>query len=234
LKQVLKVVRTLKSTDIYHLRVLELMRVLVEAGATLTHSCFFLRWSSTVGLQGLVDLGGGDILTWIQDGLLASAVIAGAKRNYNQDSNLVLNWILSSLKRLCNQKNFLGISTDDDDNIIYPALVAAFNAALESSWDLAIETIYDTCQQLGYAAYCNHVDSYINSVVMQACIDRDWAKATRAVPQTKAEAISHQSTCVQHDDKDWDEYGKIFDEAMLAEDVQTVEELLDEYGEPGD
>jgi hypothetical protein len=228
LKQVLKVVRTFESTDIYRLRVVELMRVLVEAGATLTHSCFFQHGLTTVGLQELVDLGGGEILTWIQDGLLASAVIEGAKSKYEQDSNLVLNWILSSLKRSFNQKNFLGISTDVDANIVYPALMAAFSAALESSWNSAVEAIYDTCHQLGYVAYCTHVDSYINSVVVQACIDRDWTKAIQAVPRTKAAAIRHQSTFIQHDDIYWDEYKKRLDEAMLAEDVQTVEELLNE------
>jgi hypothetical protein len=228
LKQVLDVVRTLESTDINRLQVTELMRVLVEAGATLTHSCFFLHGLSAFQLQGLVDLGGGEILTWIQDGLLASAVIDGAKNKYRQDSNLVLNWILSSLKRSFSQKIFRGISTDDDANIAYPALVAAFNAALESSRESAVEAVYDTCQQLGYAAYCTSVNSYINSVVMQACINRDWTKAIRAVPKTTAAAISHQSTSIQHIDKNWDEYNEIFDEAMLAEDVQTVEELLDE------
>jgi hypothetical protein len=232
LNQVLEVVRTFESTR-SRLRVLELVRVLVEAGATLTHSCFFLHGLSAVELQGLVDLGGGEILTWIQEGLLASAVIDGEKRSYKQDSNLVLNWILSSLKGKFNQKRFLGISTDDDANIVYPALVAAFNAALESSWILAVEAIYDTCQQLGYVANCTHVDSYINSVVIQACSNRDWTKAIQAVPRIKAAAISHQSTFIQHDDddSDWDKYKMVFDEAMLAEDVQTVEELLDEHEE---
>jgi hypothetical protein len=230
LNQVLEVVRTLESTDIYRLRVLELMRVLVEAGATLTHSCFFLHGLTTYQLQELVDLGGGEILPWIKDGLLASAVIDGAKRLYHS----VINWILSSLKRSFGQKKFLGIWTDDDANIAYPALLAAFNAALEGSWNWAVEAIYDSCQQLGYAAHCTHVDSYINSVVMQACINRDWTKAIQAVPRTKAAAVSQQSTFIQHDDKNWDEQNMVFEEAMLAEDVQTVEELLDKNPEAWD
>jgi hypothetical protein len=232
LNQVLEVVRTFVrtfvSTDASRLQVLELMRVLVEAGATLTHSCFFLHGLSTDELQELVDLGGGEILTWIHDGLLASAVIHGRI--------VVLKWILSSLERSVNQKHFLGISTEKDANIVSPALVAAFNAALESSSGLAVKAIYDTCQQLGYAAYCTHVDPYINSVVVQACFNRDWTKAIQAISRTKTAAIGHHSASIQHNDddvKDWDERHKIFlNEAILAEDIQTVEELLDDRPEP--
>jgi hypothetical protein len=228
LKQVLDIVRTSNTSNIHRLRVVELVHVLVEAGAKLTHSCFFMYGTSAPELQRLIDLGGGDILTWIQDGLLMSAVDPNAKGRSQYSSSLVLDWILSSLKRSFNQKNVLDISTDNDALIAYPALVAAFNAALESSWSQAVEAIYDTCQQLGYAAYCTHVDSYVKSVVMLACINRDWATAVQAVPKIKAVATSQQFTFIQHDDKNRDELKKIFDEAMLAEDVQKVEELLDE------
>jgi hypothetical protein len=228
LKQVLDIVRTSNTSNIHRLRVVELVHVLVEAGAKLTHSCFFLYGTSAPELQRLIDLGGGDILTWIQDGLLMSAVDPNAKGRSQYSSSLVLDWILSSLKRSFNQKNVLDISTDNDALIAYPALVAAFNAALESSWSQAVEAIYDTCQQLGYAAYCTHVDSYVKSVVMLACINRDWATAVQAVPKIKAVATSQQFTFIQHDVKNRDELKKIFDEAMLAEDVQKVEELFDE------
>jgi hypothetical protein len=227
LKQVLDIARTSNTSNIYRLRVVELVHVLVEAGATLTHSCFFLYGISPPELQGLIDLGGGDILTSIQDGLLMSAVDFNAKGKSQYSSSLVLDCILSSLKKSFNQKNVLDISTDNDAFIAYPALVAAFNAALETSWSRAVEAIYDTCQQLGYAAYCTHVDSYVKSIVMQACVNRDWATAIQAVPKIKAAAISQQFTHIQHDDKNRDELDKIFDEAILAEDVQKVEELLD-------
>jgi hypothetical protein len=218
-----QVVTTLKSIKISRLQVSALMRVLVAAGATLTHECFFLPGLSTVELQGLLDLGGGDIITWIQDGMLVSAVIDGAKRRYGKDPHLMLDWTLSSLKRSFNQKKDIGIRIDGDANIVYPTLVAAFNAALEYSWNWAVEALYDTCQQLGYEPYCTHVDSHIKSVVRLACIDRDWTKAIQAVSGTKAAAINDQTIINQS-----------VEEAVLAEDLQTLEALLDEHPDSWD
>lgn len=65
LQQVLGLVESLYNDRVsryYHRNRLvfsDLMRVVSEAGATLTQSCFFVKGLTTLDLQGLLDLGGG-------------------------------------------------------------------------------------------------------------------------------------------------------------------------------
>ncbi|KAF3042412.1 hypothetical protein E8E12_008055 [Didymella heteroderae] len=142
--------------------------------------------------------------------------------------NRVLKWILSALKRSFHQRTILSIWTDSDAVIAYSGLVAAFDAALKKSWHQAVEAIYDTCQQFGCTAYYAHVDPHINSIVMQSCIDRDWDRAIEAVNKPEATAGSHQPPSTWHEDRERAEHEKVFEKAMLAEDVQTIDELFNE------
>lgn len=155
-----------------------------------------------------------------------------AKRHSSLESDLSLNWILSSLKKSFHRKTVLGTWTNNDATISYSALVAAFDAALNSSCHRAVEVLYDTCQQFGYTAYYAHVDPYVTSVVMQACTDREWAEAIRAVSKIEAAPVSYKPAPSQHDEAYWDQYYKTVDDLVRAEDVQTLERFLDEDADP--
>jgi hypothetical protein len=203
-------------------KLVALIQILVEAGATLTQSCFFLEWHNSETLEELIDLGEKDIFAWIQEGLLTTAV-SRDKSSYSHDRFIA--WILSALKRSFHQRSALSMRIEHDATVAYSALLRAFQAALRKAWDWAIEAIYDTCLQLGYTAYYSQVDSHLNTTVIQACSDRDWGRAHQAVSNANPAGASQSSFNVHF----WKEFRTQEEQAVLVEDFQTIKELLNQY-----
>ena len=230
LSQVLSIYTACKAEDRFRLRFMTLIRILVEAGASLTQSCFLLKGHNTNTLTELLHLGDRDILTWIQEGLLVTAVGGGARLYYQSDQSLLANWILSALERTFYQKAALGIWTEHDAIATCAALIRAFQAALESCWEWAIEAVYDTCYQLGYETHYSRVDLHLNNTVMQACTDRDWERAYKAVFTARSRTCAGSASVggARSSLDTWRESQKKLQEAVLREDCRLLEELLGE------
>lgn len=216
----------------YRLNFVPLIRILVEAGAALTHSCFLLDFHDQNTLEELVGLGTKDLLMWIEEGLLTAAIRSrpsmSMSYSYRQGSGL-LNWILSSLERSYHQKLAHNRWTDHDATTVCCALVDAFQFALDNHWTQIIEAIYDTGYQLTCFVYYSQSDFNLNSTVMQACSDRDWLRACRIISESKSGGVglSIPGFGPSHVDI-WRGYQRELRDAIVAEDFDEPEDLLNE------
>ncbi|KAH6616456.1 hypothetical protein C7974DRAFT_474931 [Boeremia exigua] len=222
LSRLLSIFSGCKSNDLRLLKFVALMQIPIEAGASLTEPCFFVRWHTRATLEELIRLEESDILVWIERGLLATATQSISQYGSLRD-NTLLNWILSSLKRHFHQQLTQDMWTDHDAAATCCALVNAFQAALDRAYEWLIEAIYDTSYQLACFLHYSQTDFDLNNTVMQACSDRDWKRAYQAVSEAKPAIVGQPYSNYDV----WRRAEEQMSDAVILEDLDEIEALFD-------
>ncbi|KAJ8115899.1 hypothetical protein OPT61_g2562 [Boeremia exigua] len=199
---------------------LTLIQILVEAGATVTKSCFLIPWINQHALEKLIGFGKSDILVWMEEGLLTTAVHLSSS-TYSKRVSVLVNWILSSLNRLFHQRRAQHTWTEIDATIACDALVNAFQAALDVREEGLIQAIYDISHHLAFSVHYSKSNFNLNSTVMQACSDRDWERACQAISESKLASVSYSIS-----DRDpWEARRKRPEDVTIIGDINEIDDL---------
>lgn len=169
-----------------------LMKIPLLAGAAPTLLCFDVASYDVLALDELLEMSNIDLLTWIEQGLLAHGLLATTVSQESYHSELQLSmrvdWALTKLSETISSRIANCSWTDALQKTHSAAFSRAFNASLLGHNTRTTERLYDTCHLLNLTLDLSQYDRKQSDEILNSCRIGDWEKAhTAAIKESSTE-----------------------------------------------